>query len=427
MSPTGRSIIVAPSIEAYHSKSCPAARRESPGKCARKSCSYRAKHGGKWSPRFPTMAEAKEWRRSKEREGEAQRTAGPAPAITLAEAWAAWVKVVESGRLHSRSGTPYKPVTIRDYKEAMARRVLPDYGGNALADVTHKGLKTLVADLREQGASPSAIRNTINPLRALYRDADEVVEGWDRRDPTAGLRLPKVNSRRKADRIPTPEQAAALVKHAPDRDRALWATACFAGLRRGELRALRWRDVDLTAGRIHVRRSWDRVEREIAPKSDAGTREVPIFDVLRPILEAHRARHAQDTGPDGLVFATRTGGPFDPTEVTKRADRAWPKASTPVARFTLHEGRHGAASVWIEAGVNARRVQAWMGHSSITTTYDLYGKLLDRSEGEQVALVDGYLRGTFVGPSGAKSSGTERKASRRVPRAKCAVKAAQAA
>ncbi|MDP9386267.1 MAG: tyrosine-type recombinase/integrase [Actinomycetota bacterium] len=169
------------------------------------------------------------------------------------------------------------------------------------------------------------------------------------------------------------------------------------------------------------------MEREIAPKSDAGTREVPIFDVLRPILEAHRDRHAQDTRPDGLVFATRTGGPFDPAEVTKRADRAWEKATPSVERFTLHEGRHGAASVWIEAGVNARRVQTWMGHSSITTTYDLYGKLLDRSEAEQVALVDGYLRGTSVGPTGAEGSGTERKSPHRVPGTQPAVKAAEAA
>jgi len=59
--------------------------------------------------------------------------------------------------------------------------------------------------LREQGLSASAIRNTINPLRALFRDADEIVPGWNGADPTAGLRLPKVTSRRTGDRIPSPE------------------------------------------------------------------------------------------------------------------------------------------------------------------------------------------------------------------------------
>jgi integrase len=56
----------------------------------------------------------------------------------------------------------------------------------------------------------------------------------------------------------------------------LWATAFYAGLRRGELRALRDDDVDLRANLIHVRRSWDEKEGEIAPKSDKGTRARPF-------------------------------------------------------------------------------------------------------------------------------------------------------
>jgi integrase len=151
------------------------------------------------------------------------------------------------------------------------------------------------------------------------------------------------------------------------------------------------------------------VDGEIEPKSDAGPRDLPMFRELRPILEAHRDHHAKDKRPDGLVFATRSGGPFDPSEVTKRADRAWPKAKPPVERFTLHECRHGAAAVWIESGVNAKRVQRLMGHSSITTTFDIYGHLIDRSEAGEVAKVDDYLRGSSVGHRVAEHSGTERK------------------
>jgi len=50
---------------------------------------------------------------------------------------------------------------------------------------------------------------------------------------------------------------------------------------------------------------------------------VPIFAALRPILEAHRDKHAKDVRPDGLVFATARGGPFDPGDVAKRATKAW--------------------------------------------------------------------------------------------------------
>jgi integrase len=388
-------------IESSHGKSCPGRRG---GRCNRNGCSWRAKAHSVRSPRFATLAEAQEWRRLKLGEAKADRLSGPVPAITLTAAWALWVTAAESGRIHSRSGAPYKPVTVRDYSEALRGRVLPDYGENRLADVTPAGLRRLVADLRESGLSASAIRNTVNPLRALFRDAPEVVPGWNGTgNPTTGLKLPKVSSRRTADRIPAPEQTTALVAAAPERDRALWATAAYAGLRRGELRALRCSDVDFKAGKIKVRRSWDRVEGEIDPKSDAGARDVPLMGPLRPLLAAACAGRN-----GGLVFGTRTGGPFDPGDVSKRAAKAWTAAK--VDPNTLHELRHGFAAVCAEAGVNAKRLQTWMGHSSITTTFDLYGKLLDRSEAAQTALVDEYLSavGPSVGPLRADEGGLER-------------------
>src|SRR5689334_11786896 len=137
-------------IEANHGKHCPGRRG---GRCNRKGCSWRAKAHGVRSPRFATLDEAREWRRVKLGEAKAERLSGPVPAITLSAAWALWVNAAESGRVHSRSGTPYKPVTIRDYSEALRGRVLPDYGENRLADITLAGLRRLVADLRETGLS----------------------------------------------------------------------------------------------------------------------------------------------------------------------------------------------------------------------------------------------------------------------------------
>src|SRR4051794_39532382 len=70
--------------------------------------------------------------------------------------------------------------------------------------------------------------------------------------------------------------AEALLSSLDGEDRALFATAIYAGLRRGELTALRWADVDLAAGVIRVRRGWDQIEGEIAPKSREGRRNVPV-------------------------------------------------------------------------------------------------------------------------------------------------------
>lgn len=79
------------------------------------------------------------------------------------------------------------------------------------------------------------------PLRAIYRRA--IARGEVEVNPTTGLELPAVRSKR--DRIASPEEAAALIAALPEQDRALWATAMYAGLRRGELMALRWDHLDL--------------------------------------------------------------------------------------------------------------------------------------------------------------------------------------
>jgi integrase len=161
----------------------------------------------------------------------------------------------------------------------------------------------------------------------------------------------------------------------------------YAGLRRGELLALRWDDVDLAAGVIRVERSYDAKEHVVVePKTSAGRRTVPIVGVLRDILAEHRAATADD---GGLVFGPSPIRPLDPAAAWRRAHRAWQRAG--LAGIGLHEARHTFASTLIAAGVNAKAISTFMGHASIQTTYDLYGKLMPGSESESAALVDAFL------------------------------------
>ena len=81
--------------------------------------------------------------------------------------------------------------------------------------------------------------------------------------------------------------------------------------------------------------------------------------------------------------------PFQPSNLWRRAQRAWTGAG--LEPIGLHEARHTFASVLIAAGVNAKAITTYMGHASIQTTYDLYGKLMPGSEAEAAALVDAYL------------------------------------
>src|SRR6266545_7530993 len=307
-----------------------------------------------------------------------------APAqTTVQEAADALVSGMKSGRIRTRSGDLYKPSAIRSYEAALRDHIVPRVRRTRLADVQHRDVQRIADDLLAEGRDPSTIRNALMPLRVILRRAVE--DGDLAVNPCTHLRLPAVRGRR--ERIASPEEAQRLLAALPARDRPAWATALYAGLRRGELMALLWEDVDLAAGVIRVERSYDDKGRvEIEPKSRAGRRTVPIVGALRDVLVEHRARQDRN---GGLVFGSRAETPFVPSNLWRRAERAWKRTS--LEPIGLHEARHTFASVLIAAGVNAKAITTYMGHASIQTTYDLYGKLMPGSESEAAALVDAYL------------------------------------
>ena len=235
--------------------------------------------------------------------------------------------------------------------------------------------------LGAEGLAPATVQGTILPLRAIFRHAVSVGELIA--NPATGLQLPAVRSHR--DRIPTPTEAAALITALrDDRDRALWGTLVYAGLRLGEAQALRWDNVDLARGPIRVERGWDAQDGEIEPKSRAAKRTIPIIPTLRDLLISHRL-----SGRDhGFVFGS-ADKPFSPRSATDRADTAWRKAG--LERITPHEARHVCASILIASGLNAKAVSVLMGHSTIAITFDTYGHLFEGSEAEAAELVATYL------------------------------------
>jgi integrase len=170
-------------------------------------------------------------------------------------------------------------------------------------------------------------------------------------------------------------------------DRAVWATAFFGGLRRGELQALDWDQVDLDNRLIHVIHSWDPRAGLIEPKSRAGVRRVPIAEALRVHLLAHRLH--QGRGGHGFVFTGRTGRPFDAGRLARRAHRGWTHVG--LEPLGLHDCRHTYAAFMIAAGINAKALSTYMGHSSITVTLDRYGHLLPGNEREAAVLLDRWL------------------------------------
>ncbi len=310
----------------------------------------------------------------------------PAPTpITLNEAAELWLTAATSGVVRTHSGDAYKPSAIRAYRQALLHRVLPALGSKRLSTINRTMLQDLADEMAAEGLSASSIRNTILPLRAIYRRAlnrEEVAT-----DPTRKLSLPAVRTVR--DRIAIPTEATALLDALPLSERALWATALYAGLRMGELQALDWEHLDLDENLIRVDRSWDRSAGYIEPKSRSGKRRVPITKTLRQHLLNHRLQ--QGNGGRGLVFTNQRGDkPFNPSTTNQRAKTAWANARlTPI---NLHECRHSYAAYMIAAGINTKALSTYMGHASITITLDRYGHLLPGNEHQAAGMLEHWLQ-----------------------------------
>ena len=274
-------------IRVRHSRGCDRARC----RCTTlEAFVYDKRSGRKLRQTFTNLAEAKAWRQdalSGVRRGVVRARAS----VTVREKAEALLDGMRDGTVRTRSGDVYKPSVVRSYESALRHHVVDDLGARRLSDVARRDVQGLVDRLLGAGLDASTIRNAIMPLRVIYRRAltrDEIVV-----NPTVGLELPAVRGRR--ERVASSGEAAALLAALPEGDRALWATALYAGLRLGELRALRVSDV--AGGAIRVERSWDALAGPVAPKSAAGVRDVPLPATLAAHLELHLARSPRTGAP----------------------------------------------------------------------------------------------------------------------------------
>jgi integrase len=375
-------------IEVRHAADC---RSRNGGRC---SCrpTYRA---NVWSTRdrkrvrksFPTEAAAKAWRQDAAgaiRRGELRAVTAP----RLDEAISEMLAAMDAGTFRTRGRRPFKPTTRRVAEQTYRLRVTDRFGRTRVDHIDHLELQDFVDELDAMGTNPSTIEGTVLPVRLVFRWARS--RGIVAVDPTDGLELPEKSSRQRIP--PSPADAACLLAAAPEPDRPVWATAMLAGLRRGELLALDWASIDLSAGVLRVERSYDPTSATFGrPKSKHGIRTVPITAALAPYLREHALRSGRRAG---LVFGETATRPLDSRRLQERADNTWQAAR--LTRVTLHACRHLYASMSIAAGVNAHALCRYMGHSSIAVTFDLYGHLFPGNESEAAALLERFLDHAFT-------------------------------
>ena len=318
---------------------------------------------------FRDLGEARAWRHESQTALRKGLLRSPSQ-TTLKDAAERWLADAEKGVVRTRSGEAYKPSAVRAYRQALDHRTLPHLGAKRLTAISHTMLQDFADQLSAQGLSASSVRNTILPLRAIFRRAHR--RGEVAINPTINLALPAVRGSR--DRIAAPTELAPLLDALQPDDRAIYATALYAGLRAGELQALQWENIDLNKNLIHVTQNWDRQHGFIAPKSRSGTRRIPITHTLRRELINHRLH--QGTGGTGFAFPSprNPNKPFNPSTLTLHTKKTWQKAGlTPIG---LHECRHSYAAYMIAASINSKALSTYMGHSTITITLDRYGHLL---------------------------------------------------
>ena len=186
-----------------------------------------------------------------------------------------------------------------------------------------------------------------------------------------------------------------MLLHAPERWRPLLLVAAFTGLRAGELRGLRWGDVDLKENELHVRQRADRWGDMDLPKSEAGERDVPFGKIVANTLKEYRLR-SQYSSDGELVFCSSNGTVLEHSNMLKQSLHkaqvlAGITGKDGEPKYTgLHSLRHFYASWCINRtkdgglGLPPKNVQERLGHSSITITLDTYGHLFKADDVEEL-------------------------------------------
>jgi integrase len=201
-----------------------------------------------------------------------------------------WLKHVVGPRL--------RPSTLSSYRETLRLHVLPTLGRTNLRSLTPTHVRTLLANKAADGLGARSVQIIHSTLRSMLSEAmrEELIE----RNVVTVVRPPSVE-RVEVQPWSTEEASRFLAASADHRLHALFAVGVALGLRKGELLALRWDDVDLEGGVLNVRQNVQRLpEMGLVfgpPKSNKSRRTIPLPAASAKVLRTHRANQAARDGP----------------------------------------------------------------------------------------------------------------------------------
>jgi integrase len=343
----------------------PAHVRDSGRRTPRGAVVWRAANGSKPDPSYLTPAEAEEALQRllslALREASDPRRKR-AQDHTFAEACNAWLAYVAEEK-------DRRPSTIKDYRNAVRRYLIAEFGADTLLHTIDTPRVDAFRErmLAEGHLSRRTIQKILVLLHGILKRAKR--KGWVATNPAEDAE--RVTVRRSGDfNVLLPEEVHAVARaDGSELYGAIYVTAAFTGLRMGELRALRWSDVDFAKRLVHVRRSYTG-NAFGAPKSQR-VRSVPMSDQVARVLDG-LSRREDNTRPDDLVFSPGYNVPFHHDTVRKRFYVALEAAGLGRLRakddpIVFHDLRHTFGTLAVQAFALSD-VKAMMGHADISTT-----------------------------------------------------------
>lgn len=282
-----------------------------------------------------------------------------------------------------------KERTFDQYESVIRVHIIPEFGSFKLVDLKESQLQKFYNRLLEDGLSARTIHviNTVlsSALKKAMKNRLILYNVCD------GIELPK--QVKKERRVLTTDEQKRLIKELKkDEQGAMYIFALFTGLRRGEVLALQWDDVDLENGIIKVTKNLGRVKTYVdsgdktklivsEPKTESSRRVIPIVDSLIPLLETQKKR-TQEKNEFNLVFPSEAGGYIDPGNYNRKFYKIVKRAGLPKAN--PHSLRHSFATRALEAGLDLKTTQELLGHASINITSDMYTHVLMQHKKHEV-------------------------------------------
>jgi integrase len=270
--------------------------------------------------------------------------------VTFEEAAAQWLRYIEFDRER-------KPSTVTGYRALVSSQLVPAFGDKPIESITTPMIEHWLAGVDRSSSTRAKalvlLHGIFGRARKLYGLAI---------NPVTDVEKPQ--ARRSGDiEVFSPEEVRALVRAAASQqDAAIYLTAAFTGLRRGELLALRWRDVDFAGQVVRVRASY--AEGALTTPKSGKVRSVPMAPDVAEALASLGQRHSW-TYDDDLVFVGTAGTFLDGRALRRRYLTAIKRAGLRPLRF--HDLRHTFGTRMI-GKADIRRVQEWMGHADVQTT-----------------------------------------------------------